>query len=53
LYNLSRSGQTSGPHAPIHTISTGDNWFFNGRNGYSPAVGLGTMDVFNLSRVMH
>jgi kumamolisin len=53
LYNLSRLGQTSGPHAPIHTISTGDNWFFNGRNGYSPAVGLGTMDVFNLSRVMH
>lgn len=53
LYNLSRSGQTSGPHAPIHTISTGDNWFFKGRNGYSPAVGLGTMDVFNLSRVKH
>jgi len=53
LYNLSRLGQTSGPHAPIHTISTGDNWFFNARNGYSPAVGLGTMDVFNLSRVMH
>jgi kumamolisin len=53
LYNLSRLGQTSGAHAPIHTISTGDNWFFSGRNGYSPAVGLGTMDVFNLSRVMH
>jgi kumamolisin len=53
LYNLSRLGQTSGSHAPIHTISTGDNWFFNARNGYSPAVGLGTMDVFNLSRVMH
>jgi kumamolisin len=53
LYNLSRSGQTSGSHAPIHTISAGDNWFYNARNGYSPAVGLGTMDVFNLSRVMH
>jgi subtilase family serine protease len=53
LYNLSRLGQASGPHAPIHTISTGDNWFYNARNGYSPAVGLGTMDVFNLSRVMH
>ena len=52
LYNLSRLGQTSGSHAPIHTISTGDNWFYNARNGYSPAVGLGTMDVFNLSRVM-
>jgi kumamolisin len=53
LYNLSRLGQTSGSHAPIHTISMGDNWFYNGRDGYSPAVGLGTMDVFNLSRVMH
>jgi kumamolisin len=53
LYNLSRFGQTSGPHAPIHTISAGDNWFYDARNGYSPSVGLGTMDVFNMSRVMH
>jgi kumamolisin len=53
LYNLSRLGQTFGSHAPIHTISTGDNWFYNARDGYSPSVGLGTMDVFNISRVMH
>jgi len=53
LYNLSRFGFLFGSHAPIHTISAGDNWFFNARNGYSPAVGLGTMDVFNLSKLMH
>ena len=53
LYNLSRLGQTLGAHAPIHTISSGDNWFYDARNGYSPSVGLGTMDVFNMSRVIH
>ena len=34
------------------TISTGDNWFYKARDGYSPAVGLGTIDVFNLSKVI-
>ena len=51
LYNAARLGLTQGRHAVINTISTGDNWFFKARNGYSPAVGLGTIDVFKLSEV--
>jgi kumamolisin len=53
LYNLARSGLTQGRRPVINTISTGDNWFFKARNGYSPAVGLGTIDVFNLSEQLH
>jgi kumamolisin len=52
LYNLARVGLTQGRHAVINTISTGDNWFYKARDGYSPAVGLGTIDVFKLSEVM-
>jgi kumamolisin len=51
LYNLARLGFTFGRNPVINTISTGDNWFYKARNGYSPAVGLGTIDVFNLSQV--
>jgi subtilase family serine protease len=53
LYNLARLGLTQGRHAVINTISTGDNWFYKAREGYSPAVGLGTIDVFKLSEVTH
>ena len=49
LYNLERLGLTQGRHAVINTISSGDNWFYKARDGYSPAVGLGTIDVFRLS----
>ena len=52
LYNLARVGLTQGRHAVINTISTGDNWFYKARDGYSPAVGLGTIDVFKLSEAM-
>ena len=52
LYNLARLGLTQGRHAVINTISTGDNWFYKARDGYSPAVGLGTIDVFKLSDAM-
>ncbi|HWW19868.1 MAG TPA: S53 family peptidase, partial [Steroidobacteraceae bacterium] len=51
LYNLQRLGGSFGPKPAIRTISTGDNWFFKGRNGYSPAVGVGTLDVTNLARL--
>jgi kumamolisin len=53
LYELARLGLTQGRNAVIKTISTGDNWFYQARDGYSPAVGLGTIDVFKLSEVMH
>jgi kumamolisin len=47
LYALAHS-----PHAlnPIDVISAGDNWFYSGRNGYSPAVGLGVLDVAKLAK---
>jgi kumamolisin len=52
LYLLASFGFSHGPGAVLHTIAAGDNWFYYGRNGYSPAAGLGTIDVFNLSQVL-
>lgn len=54
LYALSLTGQAyKGSHAPLHVITDGDNWFYKGRNGYSPAAGLGTMDVANFAQFLH
>jgi kumamolisin len=50
LYGLAFAGGTHGPQAVLNTISAGDNWFYSGRNGYSPAVGLGTLNVANLAK---
>ena len=36
---------------PINIISSGDNWFYKASNGYSPAAGLGTLDVAKLARI--
>ncbi|MGC1416698.1 MAG: S53 family peptidase [Candidatus Acidiferrum sp.] len=53
LYGLASSGQGyRGPNAPLHAITTGDNWFYYGRNGYSPAAGLGTLDVANFAQYL-
>jgi subtilase family serine protease len=53
LYGLAMRGQAyRGSHPPLHAIRNGDNWFYHGRNGYSPAAGLGTLDVANLVRVL-
>jgi kumamolisin len=50
LYLLGLTGQGyQGPHAPLRAIAYGDNWFYFGRNGYSPAAGLGTLDVANFA----
>jgi kumamolisin len=51
LYNLRRFGFTFERSPVIRTISTGDNWFYEGRHGYAPASGVGTLDVFMLSEV--
>lgn len=51
LYNLQRLEFFFGKSPAIRTISTGDNWFYKGRNGYAPAAGVGTLDVFKLSEV--
>jgi subtilase family serine protease len=51
LYALALTNHAYGGHgAPIHVISHGDNWFYSGRNGYSPAAGLGTLDVANFAK---
>jgi kumamolisin len=53
LYALALSGQAyKGSHAPLNIISAGDNWFYQGRNGYSPAAGLGTIDVANFDKFL-
>jgi kumamolisin len=51
LYGLALTGHAyGGQGAPLHAVSHGDNWFYSGRNGYSPAVGLGTLDVANFAK---
>ena len=40
-----------GPHAPLRFIKPGGNEFYKGRYGYSPAAGVGTIDVANLAAV--
>ena len=53
LYFLALSGRAyHGPDAPLNVISTGDNWFYSGRNGYSPAAGLGTLNVANFAQAL-
>jgi kumamolisin len=53
LYGLALTGRAyKNPGAPLHAITVGDNWFYSGRNGYSPAAGLGTLDVANFARIL-
>ncbi len=50
LYELA-SGPSAytGTAAPFNFIEYGNNDFFMGRDGYSPAVGIGTPDISNLA----
>ena len=50
LYGLGQSGEAyKGSDAPLHAIKYGNNWFYQGSNGYNPASGLGTMNVANFA----
>jgi subtilase family serine protease len=50
MYELARqSGAYTGKHAPFNVIKHGNNDFYTGRDGYSPAVGIGTLDVANFA----
>jgi subtilase family serine protease len=50
LYELAhQSGAYTGKHAPFNVIKYGNNDFYTGRDGYSPAVGIGTLDVANFA----
>jgi kumamolisin len=51
LYEIARNGWSYGSQkAPLHAITTGNNWFYYGQYPYSPAAGLGTMDVANFAK---
>jgi subtilase family serine protease len=53
LYALARTGlSTLGPDPVFHNITAGDNWFFSAHAGFSPAGGLGTIQVSNLARIL-
>ncbi len=41
-----------GAHAPLRFIKAGGNEFYKGNYGYSPAAGVGTIDVANLAGVV-
>ena len=46
LYELATSpGGYDGKDAPLNVIKYGNNDFYTGRDGYSPAAGVGTLDV--------
>jgi len=50
LYFLAITGQAySGSNPPLNVIEYGDNWFYQARDGYSPAAGLGTLNVANFA----
>jgi subtilase family serine protease len=53
MYELQKaSGAYKGKEAPFHAIEYGNNDFYVGRDGYSPAVGIGTMDVTNFAEAL-
>lgn len=53
LYELLQSGGAySGKSAPLNVIKYGNNDFYYGRDGYSPAAGVGTLDVANFAEAI-
>jgi subtilase family serine protease len=52
LYELVKSGGYSGKSAPLNAIKSGNNDYYVGRDGYSPAVGVGTLDVANFAEAI-
>jgi len=53
LYALAKQhGAYTGNSAPFNVIKTGNNDFYYGRDGYSPAVGVGTLDVAHFAKAL-
>jgi subtilase family serine protease len=53
LYQFVREpGAYTGKNAPFNVIKYGNNDFYTGRDGYSPAVGIGTLDVANFAEAI-
>ena len=51
-YPLYLAAGGAGPGASLRTIKDGDNWFYHADNGYTPAAGLGTLDVANFANYL-
>jgi subtilase family serine protease len=50
LYSLSKTAAGySGKGAPLRAIKAGNNDFYVGKKGYSPAAGVGTLNVANFA----
>jgi kumamolisin len=49
LYGLVRANVGKKSGGPLRSIATGDNWFYKGAQGYSPAAGAGVLDVTKLA----
>jgi subtilase family serine protease len=53
LYDLARQrGAYTGSGASFNAITHGNNDFYYGRDGYSPAVGIGTINVSHLATAL-
>jgi len=53
LYELQKaSGAYTGKEAPFNVIDSGNNDYYVGRDGYSPAVGIGTLNVSNFAEAL-
>ena len=53
LYLLARTGRGYfGQNPAFHAMTSGDNWFYHGSQGYNPGAGLGTMDVANFAQAL-
>jgi subtilase family serine protease len=53
LYEIQKaSGAHPGKDAPLRVIDSGNNDYYDGRDGYSPAVGVGTLDVSNFAEAL-
>jgi len=53
LYGIAAAGLGyGGKSAPFNAVTSGDNWFYRGSNGYNPGAGLGTLAVANFARLL-
>ena len=42
-----------GKSAPLIAVTSGDNWFYSGSDGYNLGAGLGTLAVANFARLLN
>jgi len=53
IYEFAKTaGAYTGASAPFHVIKYGNNDYFSGTDHYTPAAGIGTLDVFNFAEAL-